>query len=111
MLVVDSIGYSGGLALLWKDEVRIEIQNHSHRYINAIVKPSNLSPWMFTGFYGHPDTQKRCKTLGLLRHLKSMAHGPWLCTSDFNEILVSSEKVKGRRRAQYLMENFKNTLD
>ncbi|XP_059431606.1 uncharacterized protein LOC132165127 [Corylus avellana] len=58
MLVVDSIGRSGGLALLWKDEAGIEIQNYSHRHINATVKPSNLPPWTFTGFYGHPDTQK-----------------------------------------------------
>jgi hypothetical protein len=38
-------------------------------------------------------------------------NGPWLCAGDFNEILMDSEKVGGRKRPRFLMENFKNTLD
>jgi hypothetical protein len=40
LFVVDYIGKSGGLALLWKEEAGLEIQNFSHRHIHAIVKNS-----------------------------------------------------------------------
>jgi ribonuclease HI len=111
MLVVDCIGRSGGLALLWKEESGVEIQNYSLRHINAMVTPENLTPWVFTGFYGHPESHKRCEAWNLLCHLKSLITGPWLCAGDFNEILDQSEKVGGRRRPQFLMENFRNTLE
>ncbi len=36
--VVEPVGRSGGLALLWKEEKEVEIYNFSRRHINAIVK-------------------------------------------------------------------------
>jgi hypothetical protein len=38
LFAVDSIGRSGGLALLWKEEAGLEIQNYSYRHIQAAVK-------------------------------------------------------------------------
>jgi hypothetical protein len=111
MLTVDCVGRSGGLALLWKDEMGIEIINYSRRHIHAKVNQANLVPWFFTGFYGHPEAQKRCEAWDLLRFLKTKVDGPWLCAGDFNEILVASEKVGGRQRPSYLMENFRSTLE
>lgn len=42
MLVVDCVGKSGGLALLWTEDVDVEVQNYSKRHINAKIctKPS-----------------------------------------------------------------------
>ena len=37
MFVVDCIGRSGGLGLLWRAEVNVEVKNFSQRHINAIV--------------------------------------------------------------------------
>jgi hypothetical protein len=37
MLVVDCVGKSGGLALLWTNEVGVVIQNYSCRHINATI--------------------------------------------------------------------------
>jgi hypothetical protein len=111
MLVVDCVGKSGGLALMWKEELEVEIQNYSQRYINAVVKPVNKMPWTFTGFYGHPVPHKRKEAWGLLRFLKSQQPGPWICAGDFNEILDISEKTGERGRPAYLMTNFKNTLE
>ena len=59
MLVVDCVGKSGGLALTWKEEMKVEIQNYSQRNINAIVKPANKMPRTFIGFYGHLDIYKQ----------------------------------------------------
>ena len=60
LFIVDSVGRSGGLALLWKDIEMVEIQNFSRRHINAIVKDRAIAQsWKFIGFYGHPDWMKR----------------------------------------------------
>jgi hypothetical protein len=111
MLVVESVGKGGGLVLLWKEGWGIEIQNYSNRHINAVVSPTNSTPWVFTGFYGHPEAHKRVEAWSLLRHLKSLVLVPWLCAGDFNEILDHSEKIGGRRRPNFLMDNFKSTLE
>ena len=111
MLAVDSVGKGGGLALLWKAGMGIEIQNYSTRHINVVVASNSSTPWTFTGFYGHPEAHKRIEAWFLLKHLKSLALGPWLCAGDFNEIIDQTEKIGGRQRPNYLMENFKSTLE
>jgi exonuclease III len=57
---VDSIGKSGGLALLRNNDVSIDIQSYSRRHINTVVKQDGVSLALtFTSFYGHPDACKR----------------------------------------------------
>ena len=35
---VDSNGASGGLALLWKEEIRLDVQTYSQTHIDALVE-------------------------------------------------------------------------
>ena len=35
---VDSNGTSGGLALLWKEEIRLDVQTYSQTHIDALVE-------------------------------------------------------------------------
>jgi hypothetical protein len=37
-LIVPSMGRSGGLAMLWKDEVDLVIQSYSHHPIDSLIK-------------------------------------------------------------------------
>ena len=37
MFAVDCVGRSGGLSLFWGFKAKVEVQNFSHRHINAIV--------------------------------------------------------------------------
>jgi hypothetical protein len=51
MFMVDSVGRSGGLVLLWKEDVNLNIQNYSRRHINALVKMGGGDlEWKFTCF-------------------------------------------------------------
>ena len=60
LFVVDPMGKSSGLALLWREVEEIEIQNFSRRHINAIVKNTTTGvQWKLTGFYGHLEWNKR----------------------------------------------------
>jgi hypothetical protein len=102
---VDSVGRNGGLVLLWKNDIQVDIQNYSRRHIIAVVLiANNGEKWKFTGFYNHPDLAKCKEAWALLRFLSQFQPLPWLCLGDFNEILNLTEK-KG------VMEDFQRTLE
>ena len=59
-LVVPSEGRNGGLALLWKEELKVDAQSYSDSHIDAIVgQEEDGQQWRLTGFYGNPETSKR----------------------------------------------------
>jgi hypothetical protein len=98
LFVVDPIGKSGGLALLWRESNTLEIQNYSRWHINAVMKEFEGGvPRRLTGFYGQPDWTRRKESWALLRHLKDFQPSPWLCCGDFNEINAQHEKLGGAR--------------
>ena len=93
LFMVDPVGKSGGLALLWREVEEIEIQNYSRRHRNTIVKNTTTGvQWKLTGFYGHPEWDKRKESWDLLKHLQFYSLLAWLCIGDFNEIVDRSEK-------------------
>jgi hypothetical protein len=60
LFVMNPVGRSGGLAILWKRKNSLEIFNYSRFHINAVISEEDgSSGWKFTGFYGNPDAAKR----------------------------------------------------
>lgn len=111
MFVVDNVGKSGGMALFWGEEIRVDIQNFSQRHINGIIKTTYSDvPWKFTGFYGHPDIAKRHEAWELLKVLGNLSPAPWLCIGDFNEIVSLSEKWGSNGRSSHQMKKFQSIL-
>ena len=56
-MVVPSDGKSGGLALLWKPDVKMDVQTVSRWHINAFINSGgSIGVWRLIGFYGNPDT-------------------------------------------------------
>jgi hypothetical protein len=109
LFVVDPVGRSGGLALLWYKEDNLEIFNHSRRHIYVVVKDMGGQPiWKMTGFYGHPDNSKRDESWAILRHLKLCGPIPWLCAGDINEIVDQSEKEGFAVRREAQMVKFRD---
>jgi hypothetical protein len=112
MFMVDCMGKSGGLSLLWDKESGIEIQNFSQRHINATIhSPTFNTTWKFTSFYGHPEAPKRHETWALLRLLANYAPKPWVCIGDFNEVVSMSEKWGGNVRRESQMRDFRLALE
>jgi exonuclease III len=106
---VDCIGRSGGLAMIWNDELNLEIQNYSQYHINAVVQTSTV--WKITGFYGHPKADKRHLSWNLLKILAQFVPKPWLCLGDFNEILAPWEKQGGSEKIRSQMRAFQEVLE
>lgn len=107
-LPVGCRGKSGGLAVLWKEEVIIDIKNYSNYHIDMTV---NFSiPFRFTLFYGQPNSNKRIQSWNLLSTLSNLASFPWLVSGDFNEITHIGESSNGNR-SNILMSNFRSALN
>jgi hypothetical protein len=88
-------GRSGGLALLWNNQIQLTIQNFVSNHIDFHVEMSDGKLWRVTSFYGRPEDQRKWESWALLDHLNRLENIPWLCFGDFNEIIVQNEK-RGR---------------
>ncbi|OMP01909.1 reverse transcriptase [Corchorus capsularis] len=108
---VGSVGRSGGLAMLWNNEIAVSIVSYSNLHIDITVGNVDSEKWRFTGFYGRPETNKRHESWALLRLLATQSNLPWLCADDFNEILSNDEKLGGRMRSQRQMNDFREVID
>lgn len=111
--MVDCIGRSGGLALLWKESVDVILKSYSIGHIDCVIKDSG-NEWRFTGIYGHPQSSLRHFSWDLLRRLKGMNELrdlPWLVGGDFNEICFDTEKIGGNKRPPSQMQAFREALE
>jgi len=91
---VDSIGRSGGLALLWKQPFDCKLINFfSSNFINVRVCQLDKPIWRIIGFYGHLDRENREDSWNLLRFLAEDTSLPWFTIGDFNDLLNNDEKI------------------
>ena len=109
---VDSNGANRGLALLWKEEIRLDVQTYLQTHIDALMEgETDAGWWHFTGFYGNLDTSKRSESWIKLKQLSHKSSLPWLVIGDFNELTGMSEKEGGSSKPLQQMMNFMETID
>lgn len=102
---------AGGLALLWRKDIDLNILSYSQHNIDSEVTfPGETSKWRFIGFYGVPEQHLRHRSWDLLRQLSSHNSLQWLIGGDFNEILLNIEKSGGLIRSQGMMDAFRDGL-
>ena len=111
LFIVPRRNLSGGLALLWMNEIDLHIWTFSPHHIDAVVNPRIDDAWRFTGFYGVPEVANREDSWTLLHHLSSQLVLPWVCIGDFNEITRVGEKSGGLVRPENQMRSFRECLD
>jgi hypothetical protein len=111
MVVKDSVGVSGGLALFLKKELDLTVLSWSRYHIDAKIKEAEGSFWRFTGIYGEPTNEEKEKTWRLLKFLKHCSVLPWLCCGDFNKILFNCKKEGGATRPESCMAKFREALE
>ena len=98
-LIIPSNGNSGGLAMMWKEEVKVDVKMYSHDHIDAWVDGGlDVGWWHLIGFYGNLETVKRPESWAKLKYLKGTLSLPWLAIGDFNEIIGLLEKEGGSMR-------------
>ena len=111
-IIVPSDGKSGGLALLCKEGTTVWTHKYSNSHIDVIIPDSVTGQhWRATGFYGHPDTQKRHTSWKLLECIHAQLELPWVVFGDFNEITHVDEKCGWAERSADQMMAFRDALD
>ncbi|CAL9019305.1 unnamed protein product [Prunus brigantina] len=89
-IVVESNDASGGLCLMWIDELAVSLRYASNNHIDTEVEVLGVQRrWRFTGFYGCPDTVECYHSWDLLIRLGATNLLPWLCCGDFSKILTA----------------------
>ena len=110
-LIIKKPDSGGGIALVWKPEVNLDVINFTDNHVLAKVVEAYGFEWYLTGFYGWPEASQKHKSWALLKHLMSFVDGPWLCIGDFNAMLHSSEKQSRCPPVQSQMDEFRMALD
>ena len=110
-LIVKKPNSGGGLALLWKEEMILDVINFTDNQIFAKVVKDDGFVWYLTGFYGWQEANKKPKSWALLPHSRSFIEGPWCCIGDFNAILHASEKQSIHAPNYNQMEDFRVALE
>ncbi|KAK8302591.1 hypothetical protein V6Z12_D04G097400 [Gossypium hirsutum] len=110
-LTVSSEGKSGGLAMMWREDVDVTIQTYSKFHIDSLIKLDNGEVIRFTGSYGHPNPNLRHHAWDMLKKVKDKVNEGWIVGGDFNVILNNSEKERGCRKPTNMMDDFWDILD
>ncbi|VFQ61854.1 unnamed protein product [Cuscuta campestris] len=111
LFVVDSVGKSGGLAMLWRSNHTARLISYSRFHVDIEVLSLHSSSWRLTGFYGNPRRDQRHFSWDLLRSLRDKSSLPWLVIGDFNDLCWAAEKRGGEPHPQALFEGFVRVLD
>jgi hypothetical protein len=109
-IVNPSTTRSGGVMLLWKKEINIQLLFSAPNYIDVQIQERPDKIWHLTGVYGEPRWEDKYKTWDRIRELHSQHNLPWVLIGDFNEILFSHEKEGGNPRPLNFMQNFRDVL-
>jgi exonuclease III len=104
---------SGGLAILWTNDVTLDILQFNKNHIDMYITSSNLNTsWYATGMYGHPYHSQKHLTCSTIYNLyQNRTEAKWLIFGDFNLILKSNEKLGGNGIDYHHTNMFNQTLN
>ena len=111
--VTETIGYAGGLWLLWKkEEVEVIMLAATKQEIHATIKVCNSDlTWLISSIYSSPRLAERKILWENLSQVALLHTLPWLLLGDFNEILCGNDKMGGRQINLNRALEFKSCLD
>ncbi|XP_031101919.1 uncharacterized protein LOC116005823 [Ipomoea triloba] len=111
LFYVDSVGRSGGLALLWRRNNTARLLSFSNNHVDIEVCVTGLGLWRMTGFCGFPKRSRRNAAWDLLKTLTGRSLLPWVVLGDFNDLLFQHEKRGGNPHPDSILCGFGETLD
>ncbi|XP_027171734.1 uncharacterized protein LOC113771340 [Coffea eugenioides] len=109
---VESMNRSGGMALMWKEEVKIKQVIKAAFTIEAHVedRETKTTLW-FIGIYASCDNLIRKSQWKVVKDRKKLWGEKWIIAGDFNDILSNEEKWEGRWREENSFTDFNNFIN
>lgn len=104
---MDSIGRSGGLALLWDRSVQCSVFDFDQNHIDVHMLQNNIPKWRLTGFYGYPERSQRRESWKFPKTLWNISHFPWVLLGDYNDMLSEGGKSGPHKHPQLLFVGFR----
>jgi len=112
-VVVEAMGASGGLAIVWDDrDITLTNIHASKNFIQAKfhLTRTNVDGHL-TNVYFPQEVTKKVDTLNTLTHINSeRSHALWITGGDFNMITRLEEKRGGRIKLDCESMHFKNYI-
>lgn len=110
--VVDSIGNSRGLALVWKHDIEIRVSELNPRFIIAkITDCEENKKWKVSFVYGEPAKESRLAFYDFIISKISIVVGPLLCIGDWNCLWDRGDKSGGNCIPNSCLRNAHRILD
>ncbi|XP_026443846.1 uncharacterized protein LOC113343999 [Papaver somniferum] len=98
---LNPIGLSGGLCLLWKDNIDLKVIDMSLNMINCIVKlDSQNNNSLLTCLYGALNKNDKEAQWNHINNLRENHNNPWIVIGDLNFILDRNDKEGGNTPSQ-----------
>ncbi|XP_050212592.1 uncharacterized protein LOC126664301 [Mercurialis annua] len=95
VMAIDPIGKSGGLCLVWKDELDLQIQHTSNNFIICTISITNGPSFDSIFCHLYCNIIHRRAQFQYLQSIRDRMLGPVLCAGDLNDYLLPSEKKGG----------------
>lgn len=106
-------GIAGGLCLIWKQNVSIQILDHAHNHINAsVTNHINGDSWILTCFYGSPYRKLKRNSWKIIKDMATSMNKPWIVIGELNVVLHEEEKNSRfpfRKQEAIIFNNLINT--
>lgn len=110
--IINPIGLAGGLCLLWKDGLELEVVNETPQIINCVLKiDARTDKILLSCMYGLLNNDDRKVQWNFIQNTKNNFNCPWMLLGDLNFILDSSEKVGGQSVDQNQIDFAKNLVE
>lgn len=112
MLVVEAMGFIGGIWLLWDcQKITIESITLENQIINVVVKELMGQHWLLSVVYASPRPLERDVLWAYLRQIGVVVNIPWLLIGDVNQPLNSCDKQGGQPLNQRLANSLRDNID
>ncbi|KAH7867325.1 hypothetical protein Vadar_031984 [Vaccinium darrowii] len=111
--IVDSVGFAGGIWLLWnEDNIICDVLHSIEQEIHACIQVSpHTSPWLISAIYASPHFARRKFLWESLKIFSPHQSLPWLLLGDCNQVLTSEDKFGGNPVNSARANLFKDCLD
>lgn len=111
---VPSRGKAGGLLLLWKNSINLQLILSTDFIINCLISTNHDGtdiPWQCTFVYGPTLPSLKGLFWDDLNRIGEAFESPWFLVGDFNSVLDQRDKIGGNPVASSSRDGFRNMVD